>query len=472
MEKGPQKGLFMEVMKMKSFVLKIIFTGLTLGLVPQAAAMQQVQGREQSTCKKISNWCYRSCCIAMAAAAIAAYALPYRLANSVQPELLKINPTNTFNSDTYGQLIPISTELQDLSSPGNFDIVQPLSSGNNSMADAFFNLAAIEKLYKDEKAITSANIDQERKKRPIKTIACFKPFNWFESASDFRNFIRGEQRSEQLVALNWVRNCASVFFPKNNINFLSYSPRDMQRTKELAENTKKVSNGAAVELLNHYIKTTKDIDTQFKKTIEQVIRQLNTHGIAHIMFFCDANPKTISIIKTNEGNYLILYMDNSNSALSPLPDIAYSKSERSTACYEPIKTLIINLKDAIDGKPTNSLITKDIVESLTDQYNQAMKLKEQEDKERDERWEKEIRQRKDLINTLKRGTPEEVALTRAKSQEYMDRNRTLYIRDVVALREKEGRNNPPVRRLPKPMLEGYSVEEYWAEKIQADAAGF
>ncbi len=324
---------------MKSLLLKIIFAGLTIGLVPQAAAMQsnsavhQPQSGKMESSKKIPK-----CWILTALSTLylcSAYwqscSLDTMYANKIEaPIYPSFDQTQSgryfFESKKYGETISIAPELQKLASK-NITVIQLLSEkqdGPTCLKYAFSNLVAIKQLHKDGKAITAKNIAQEMA-LPLKKIG-------FPGEIDWKKI-----EKPMLVYSNPLYAIKEIFFPQ------AYSSQ-MHAVSDYQEAF--FPNNDDFGIILPEIEPDKSLDQDISETVDDIIAVLNKYGALYILFIYKGHATAISIIKKNsDNNYLIIFMDSNNE-----PHL-----KNYSASHQILTNLIINFHNKIHNKPLESI---------------------------------------------------------------------------------------------------------------------
>jgi hypothetical protein len=333
---------------MKNFLLKIIFVGLTLGLVPQTTvAMNESYSATSFSGKKTEeNYSRKLIYLGLGILGLLSsrpllstgftdlrmliwqMTLPPTMPTTTYATTLEIkdclyegnHPFHIFfNSKKYGEVIPVSRELQDLSDMSNLTILQLSSQqqdGPTCAKYAFSNVLAIEQLHNNKKKITSENIAKEIE-RPLKAIGFPGLVKW--------NSLERMLPLHHLEFKNVIMNYAQTFFPNNNIQlYITYGEEGI------------------FEIRKKRISWESDID----KTIDCIIQDLNSHGISHIMFLCSQHATAVSIIKNRDNNYSIIYMDSNNIAITPSHNWLYWNR-----CYTNFMNFISKLKDTVEQAP-------------------------------------------------------------------------------------------------------------------------
>lgn len=90
-----------------------------------------------------------------------------------------------------------------------------------------------------------------------------------------------------------------------------------------------------------------------KIMINAIIATIEIHGIAHIYTTCSEHATAISIIKETDNTYRVIYMNSHNTPLSSIPQL--TGWDATKKCYQDFKEFMINLKEKFIPKTNITL---------------------------------------------------------------------------------------------------------------------
>jgi hypothetical protein len=332
---------------MKNLLLKMILAGLTLGLVPHAAAMNsthsmQLRSRSRSNSivrlpqsgaislqelylkypelrQKQENpihqetSIYAECSINILGLLTALVMMI--LCSTIRPpqnpecpsldsaykDALQINTGHTFNeitsckfdSEKYGTVLVVDPELQKIIN-SNFTFTQLESvkqDGPTCAKYAFANMAAMEQLYRDGKPITSESIAKEVR-TPLQAIGLPGERDWLDPV-----------KAKPIHMWEGMPMYAKKFFPNNN--FFT------------------------------------QCDDSLIDAANAIACKINSDGIIHILHACNGHATAISIIRDRENHYHVIYMNTHGTPLISTPDLG--GWDNAKKCYRSIKNFVVQL---------------------------------------------------------------------------------------------------------------------------------
>jgi hypothetical protein len=366
---------------MKSLLLKIIFAGLTIGLVPQAAAMKSthsMQLRSRARSNSVSRASHQPACMSveeimlMNNPGLSDYYLSLR-----EKELSKNSAKDCACRSIILLLTALVVAIVSLNySPIYEQIATP--SLNKSYASTlgiqgniqcnyvrgigdypcFFNSEKYGKVVpiaEELQTISHENftIVQLRSKPQGYTPTCLK--HAFSNLATMDLLHRdGKTINSEYIAPNIQQLLHAISFPEpiESIKWTQVkNPVPLSSTdwvNKLLNHAKSFFPNKNMKLLHLHAEQEKAI----RQAIALAIEKLKTHDSFHILLDCE-HATALSIIKGKDNKYLITYMDSNNPPLSSGYDAYYEIQSRAANinyganCYEYFKTIITKLREKL-----------------------------------------------------------------------------------------------------------------------------